>query len=168
MTGPKGADEMWCCSGASSTGYQALFSTSPGRVRSRVHQRRFLPLSSREVQEPNLVGVKLVDFVTGGEKSPVLRILRRVSETKEKLEIREFRAKNEDGIEFWVNWSAIPIENGTGRPDLLVMIQENVTERKRVEEVLKESEEKFSRRFPRFLSFDLHHAFERRQDHSRE
>ncbi len=89
----------------------------------------------------------MVDFVTGGEKSPVLPILRRVSETKEKLEIREFRAKNEDGIEFWVNWSAIPIENGTGRADLLVMIQEDVTERKRVEEVLKESEEKFSRAF---------------------
>ncbi len=135
MTGPKGADER--------SAVQSIINGLPGAVfylssdEFEVEyisddSRQFLP---KRFKDRTLVGVRLVDFVTGGEKSPILPILRRVSETKEKLEIREFRAMNEDGNEFWVNWSAIPIENGTGRADLLVMIQD-VTERKRAEEAL--------------------------------
>jgi PAS domain S-box-containing protein len=88
--------------------------------------RHFLP---ERFRERDLTGVRLVEFVAGGEKSPVLDILQRVSETKERVEKRELKIRNEDGAEFWMDWSALPIDNGTDKADLLVMITD-ITERK--------------------------------------
>ena len=88
--------------------------------------RDFLP---QRFRDRDLTGMKLVDIVAGGDKSPILEVLRRISSTKERVENRDFKLKNEDGMEFWVDWSAIPIDNGTAGVDLLVMITD-ITERK--------------------------------------
>jgi len=91
--------------------------------------RHFLP---RRFKDRNLSGVKYVEFGAGGEKSPFLDFLRTVSETKQKVEKMEFQVKNEDGVEFWVDWSAMPIDNGTEKADLLVSIID-ITERRQVQ-----------------------------------
>jgi PAS domain S-box-containing protein len=91
--------------------------------------RHFLPQRSRD---QDLTGMRLVEFVDGGEESPVLDVLRRALETKERVENRDFKIKNDDGAEFWVDLSALPIDHGTADDDLLVIIND-ITEQKRAE-----------------------------------
>jgi|GEM_PF-3981484 len=100
--------------------------------------RHFLP---RRFQGSDLVGTKLSELI-GGEKSPILGILRNVSERKEKVAYKEFKFTSDDGSEFWVEWSVLPIENGTERADLLVTIKE-IPERRALQIELSDSEERY-------------------------
>ena len=91
--------------------------------------RHFLP---QRLGDRDLLGVKFEELVAGGEDNPVLDTLRAVSRTGQKAEKKEFLIKNEDGAEFWVDWSALPIDNGTGKADLLVSVVD-ITERRQAQ-----------------------------------
>ncbi|HEY3420262.1 MAG TPA: ATP-binding protein [Methanomassiliicoccales archaeon] len=88
--------------------------------------RHFLPerFSDRDVS-----GTRFAEFVSGSEKNLLLDTLRKVSRNGEKVENRESHIINEDGVEFWVEWSALPFDNGTENQDVLMTVHD-ITERR--------------------------------------
>lgn len=97
--------------------------------------RSYLP---KAFKDKDLVGTRFVDYSADGEKNPVIPILRRISESGKGEEVMDFRTRNRDGAEFWVDWIGSPIDNGTDKWDVLVQISD-ITERKRAEGALEKS-----------------------------
>ncbi|HTY47394.1 MAG TPA: PAS domain S-box protein [Methanomassiliicoccales archaeon] len=93
---------------------------------------KYLPAAWRN---NGAVGAKHSDFVRLDEKVS-LAMLRRVSENRERVESREYAATMWSGRRIWLDWSAMPVENGTAHADVLVMARD-VTDRKLAEEALK-------------------------------
>ncbi len=83
------------------------------------------------------------------------------------------RFRRRDGAELWVRMAAIPISKDNGEFDGALAMMSDITERKRAEEALQKSEEKFSKAFrqsPMILSLssaidhryiDINETFER-------
>jgi PAS domain S-box-containing protein len=91
--------------------------------------RRYLPQIFRD---QDLTGMSLGEIAAGGEESPILDVLRTVSVTRERVENRETKIKNQNGDESWLEWSVLPVDNGDSKVDLLVMMTD-ITEQKMAE-----------------------------------
>jgi PAS domain S-box-containing protein len=99
--------------------------------------RTYLP---KAFKDKDLVGARLIDYSADGENDSFIPILRRISENGKGEEIRDFRTRNRDEAEFWVDWIGSPIDNGTERWDVLVQITD-ITECRKMKESLKELNE---------------------------
>ena len=137
-------------------GAVGLFSSDEFRI--RFINREYQNLLPRAYRTMDLTGVRFSDIASEGETDPAIEIFRRVSERREREVSRETKITNKDGDSFWVEWTCIPIDNGTERADVLLQM-ENISERKRAEGALLESEEKFRHLFENSLElimvFDL-------------
>ena len=65
--------------------------------------RFFLPKMFRD---RDVTGLKLKDIIYGNERNGILPLLRRASETKEAVDIKDVRIVTEEGARFWVELHA--------------------------------------------------------------
>ncbi len=101
--------------------------------------KAYLPEALRNEEA---IGIRFDVYVADGENSSSVAIARRISESGDGERIIDYKIRNRDGIEFFVDWSGTPVDNGTGRSDMLIQM-EDVTERKMTERTLKESEARY-------------------------
>jgi len=114
-------------------GIAVLLSAAGFKVlRHNKEAEKYLPAAMRT---SGVVGAKHSDFIQMDEKVS-LATLRRVSEGRERIESREYATTMWSGRRIWLDWSAMPIENGTDKADVLVMARD-VTDRKLAEEALR-------------------------------
>jgi PAS domain S-box-containing protein len=71
-----------------------------------------------------MLGTSVKDILAGAQADHIFEVLQRVSSTREKFEMKEFHVTNEDGMEFWLEWAALPIDDGAGRADILITISD--------------------------------------------
>ncbi len=103
--------------------------------------REYLP---KALENKDLIGVRFADYVADGESNPSVASVRCISESGKGKEIKNYRIKNKDGVEFWVDWIGSPVENDTEKWDVLLQIRD-ITELKQTEEALREGEAKLNR-----------------------
>jgi PAS domain S-box-containing protein len=125
-----------------------------------------------------VVGRSALDFYFPEDVEHKKEVLaRRQQGTREQI---DERLRRKDGSEVWVRMAANPIVTDTGKFDGALAMVADITERRRVEETLKKSEEKLSKIFrtsPTLINLtntkshrylDVNDAFERVTGYSRE
>ena len=89
----------------------------------------------------NAIGINPLDLIHPDDREQVLGFLMEDALGKSEQEVHEFRAITKDGREIWVSGMGTRIEYG-GKPAVLSSIRD-ITERKKAEEVLRISEERY-------------------------
>ena len=108
----------------------------PSEFRIRQYNDEFLRYLPEELRR-DVLGKRFEEILARGKNAPSVSALRQVSEKRDRVEFKEYEACNRDGSSFWLEWTALPLENGTDRADVLVVakdITEHVAARKRAEE----------------------------------
>ncbi len=90
-----------------------------------------------------VVGRPFQSFVHPDDIALCLAFLQRVIETNQRQAGVEYRVRHADGSWRWHTTSAVPLKDKTGRPIGGEGIASDITERKRAEDALRESEARF-------------------------
>ena len=93
----------------------------------------------------DIIGRNGLDFVTEDDREKVAKALSSVlSDPKRKhSEVIEYIAQDKDGNPFYGESSAVVIRDGSGAAFGMIFVTRDITERKKAEEALRESEEKY-------------------------
>jgi PAS domain S-box-containing protein len=96
--------------------------------------------------QDEMLGKKGLELVTPGEHEEMIRNLRRVLK-EDNISGMEYTLVRSDGAEFPAELSASALKDASGRVIGHITIVRDITRRKRMQEALRESEEKFSKAF---------------------
>lgn len=133
--------------------YRTLVETSPDAIIIANAGGRITFASSRTrelVGLPDgaaLEGLAISEFVEAEEWKRVQERLAELLSGRSRPEVREYRLRTRDGRPFWGEIYSSPLRDAQGRITDLLLICRDVSARKRSEEVLRQSEERFRRFF---------------------
>jgi PAS domain S-box-containing protein len=101
-----------------------------------------------------LIGHSGIDFITESERKRVAKaLLAAIADTKKThSDIIEYIAQDKDGTPFYGETSAAAIRDSSGKPTGMIFVTRDITERKRLEDKVKEDEEKLRAMFEAITS----------------
>ena len=109
---------------------------SAGDLKVKYHNDAFRESLPEALTNVNINGMSLNELLPNGREHPCVQLFRRVSEGGEKVDLKAHESVSWKGDRIFLDWTALPVKNGTDTADVLVMIRD-VSERRRVEETLR-------------------------------
>ncbi len=94
-------------------------------------------------ERTSLPGISIMDFVEPAEVPKVQERMVEILSGRSLPEIREYRLQRHDHRPFWADISSAPLRDSAGRSIGLLLICRDISERKKIETALRESEEKY-------------------------
>jgi PAS domain S-box-containing protein len=129
--------------------YRTLVETSPdaiiivdGGAQVTFASRKTLDVFGIPAQT-DMRGVSILDFVAPDEIPRVQERLVEILSGRSRPEIREYQLQRQNRRPFWADVSSAPLRDTSGRNIGLLLICRDVSERKKAETALRESEEKY-------------------------
>jgi PAS domain S-box-containing protein len=129
--------------------YRILVETSPDAI-VIVDAGGRITFASTKAQElfgvpvnDDINGMSMLDFVEPEEKSRVQKRLVEILSGRSQPQIKEYRLRRRDGQPFWGEVSSSPLKDARRHEIGLLLVCRDVSERKRNEDALRESEAKY-------------------------
>ncbi len=127
--------------------YRSLIETSPDLIAVLDMQGNFIAFSSNVTErfgftEQEIMGENAAKFLAAGDREGAKKLLDELVETGQVRNV-EFDFSTKDGSRILLDTSATIIPDKDGNPRFVMAVAHDVTERKRAEEALRESEEKY-------------------------
>ncbi|MFW9852574.1 MAG: PAS domain S-box protein, partial [Candidatus Thorarchaeota archaeon] len=97
-------------------------------------------------QTEDLIGLNMMDFTSHEDRKRVFETLGRVF-TESKFETLEYTMLTKEGTRFPAELGASVVLDKNGKPIALMVVSRNISERRKAEKTIKESEEKFRQIF---------------------
>ncbi len=129
--------------------YRTLVETSPDAIvivdaGGRVTFASQKTLEIFGIPDPHSIkGISILDFVVPEENPRVQERMVEILSGRSLPQVKEYPLQRKDGRAFWGEVSSAPLRDEAGRSIGLLLVIRDVSERKRVEAALRESEEKY-------------------------
>jgi len=129
--------------------YKTFIKASPDAVGIVDLQGRFLEASQKMAEfhgfgkAEQLIGKNIFDVVSRPNREKARRNFQNILENKDAVTKAEFSLNREDGSVFVGELSSAVVKDAAGKPKAVVGIMRDITERKKAEQALRESEERF-------------------------